>query len=89
MTAMRSESESTSSSSEETSSTARPGVPLRDDLLVDELDRADVEAACRLAGDQHLRLGAELAGDDDLLLVAAAERSRLAASATRPGCRML
>ena len=32
----------------------RPGVALGDDLVVDELDRADVDAARRLIGDQQL-----------------------------------
>jgi hypothetical protein len=40
---------------------------------VDELDRADVEPARRLRGDQHLRVAVDLAGEDDLLLVAARE----------------
>ena len=38
-----------------------------------ELDRAHVEATCRLPGDEQLRIAAELSGDDDLLLVAAGE----------------
>ena len=55
-------------------STAAPAVPLRDDALVHELDRADVEAAGRLAGQQQLDVPAHLAGHDDLLLVAAGQR---------------
>ena len=50
-----------------------PPVAQRDDLLVDELDRADVDAAGRLADEQHLGVALHLAGDDDLLLVAAGE----------------
>ena len=49
-------------------------------LLVDELDRADVEAAGRLGGDEQPQVAAELAGEHDLLLVAAGE-------ACRPACR--
>ena len=45
-----------------------------DDLLVDELDRPDVEAAGRLGDDEHLDVAGQLAGDDHLLLVAARER---------------
>ena len=48
-------------------------VAQRDDLLVDELDGADVDAARRLADQQHLGVALHLAGDDDLLLVAAGE----------------
>src|SRR5215467_2464644 len=46
-------------------------VALGDDPAVHELDRADVQAAGWLAGDQHLVLAADLPGQDDLLLVAA------------------
>src|SRR5262245_7496096 len=42
--------------------------------LADELDRPDVEPAARLRGDEHGRLGGELAGEDDALLVAARQR---------------
>ncbi len=55
ITAIRSDSSSTSSSSAETSRTRRPGVALRDRLAVDELDAADVEAAGRLVEDEQLR----------------------------------
>ena len=41
---------------------------------MDELDRADVEAARRLGGDEHPRVAGDLAGDDALLLVAARQR---------------
>ena len=40
---------------------------------MDELDRADVEPAGGLADEQHVRIAVELAGNDDLLLVAAGE----------------
>ena len=46
-------------------------VALGDEPAVEVLDRADVEAARRLRGDQHLRVARDLAGRDDLLLVAA------------------
>ena len=48
-------------------------VALLDEPAVDELDRADVEPARRLAGDEHPRVALDLACDDDLLLVAARE----------------
>src|SRR5581483_7238111 len=50
-----------------------PLVALLDQPAVDELDRADVEAARRLRGDQHLRVAIDLAREDHLLLVAARE----------------
>src|SRR5215469_1234599 len=53
----------------------RPFIPLRDDLLVYELDRADVQASGRLAGQQQLDLAPHLPGDDDLLLVPARQCS--------------
>src|SRR3954447_22448760 len=53
-----------------------PCVPLLDEPPVDELDRADVEAARRLRRDQHLRVAVDLAREHDLLLVAARERVR-------------
>src|SRR5207247_1851979 len=43
---------------------------------VDELDAADVQAASGLVEDEQLQVVAELAGDDDLLLIPAGERSR-------------
>ena len=49
------------------------GVAQRDEPAVDELDRADVDAARRLADDQHLRAALDLARQHDLLLVAAGE----------------
>ena len=48
-------------------------VALGDEPPVDELDRADVEPARRLRGDQHARVAVDLAREDDLLLVAARE----------------
>ena len=75
MTRIRSESERISSSSSETSRIAAALVALGDEPAVDELDRADVEAARRLRGDQHRRVAVDLAGEHDLLLVAAGERA--------------
>ena len=49
------------------------GVAAGDDLLVDELDRADVDAAGRLGGDEEPQVAGQLAGHDHLLLVAARE----------------
>src|SRR5581483_11914746 len=51
-------------------------VALLDEAAVDELDRADVEAARRLRRDQHLRIAVDLACEDDLLLVPAGQRAR-------------
>ena len=42
-----------------------------DQLLVDELDGADIDAARRLADDQDAWILLEFAGEHDLLLVAA------------------
>src|SRR5581483_188837 len=50
-------------------------VALLDEAPVDVLDRADVEPARRLGGDQHLRIALDLAGEDHLLLVPARQRS--------------
>src|SRR4029079_10911338 len=50
-------------------------VPLLDEAPVHELDRADVEAACRLGGDQHGRVAVGLPCQPDLLLVPARERA--------------
>src|SRR5215208_1942093 len=49
-------------------------VTLGDELLVDELDRSDVEAAGRLDGKEGVWLAMQLAGDDQLLLVSSGER---------------
>src|SRR2546423_1798558 len=43
---------------------------------MNEFDGADVDATGRLGGEQHLERAAHLAGDDDLLLVAAGQRTR-------------
>ena len=51
-------------------------VALGDEPPVHELDRADVESARRLRGDEHARVALDLARDDHLLLVAAGERAR-------------
>src|SRR5699024_3890343 len=51
-------------------------VPFGHKRLVDELDRANIEAAGRLDGEEHIRVALELAGDDQLLLVAAGEGPR-------------
>ena len=44
---------------------------------------ADVDAACRVGGDQHGRLGEHLPSDDQLLLVAARQRERTHVDARR------
>ena len=66
----------TSSSSSDTSRTPLPGVALGDELLVDVFDRADVESARRLHGDEQLRVLIDFAGHDGLLLVAAGHAPR-------------
>ena len=83
MTRIRSESERISSSSSETSRIARPSSRSSIEAAVDELDRADVEPARRLRGDQDARVAVDLAREHDLLLVAAGEaaRARLRAAA--------
>ena len=43
---------------------------------MDELDRADIHSARRLADEQHLRIAVDLAGEDELLLVAAGKRGK-------------
>src|SRR5215217_7536696 len=50
-------------------------VTLRDELLVDELDRSHVEAAGRLDGKEGVWLAMQLAGDDQFLLVSPRERA--------------
>ena len=87
MTAIRSDSSSTSSSSADTSRTAVPASRLAIDLPVDELDAADVEAARRLVEDEQPQVAVELARDDDLLLVAARQRAGLDVARTASGCR--
>ena len=53
-----------------------PRVALGEDAPVHELDRADVEPARRLRGDEQLGVAPELAREDELLLVAAGEVAR-------------
>ena len=48
-------------------------VTLLDKLLVDELDRSDVQSPGRLYGDQQIRVGLDLAADDRLLLVSSGQ----------------
>ena len=45
-------------------------------VLVHGLDRADIEPTGRSRGNEHARLARELAGEDDLLQVAAGEPAR-------------
>ena len=54
---------------------ARAFVARADDALMDEFNRADIHAACRLGGDQNLWLPLKFARHNELLLVAAAELS--------------
>ncbi len=49
------------------------GITDRDELAMDELDRADIDAARRLSDQQHARRGRDLARQHELLLVAAGE----------------
>ena len=56
MTAIRSDSSRTSSSSAETSRIAVPASRISIDLAVDELDAADIQAARRLVEHQELRV---------------------------------
>ena len=46
-----------------------------DQLAMNEFDRADVEAAGRLGGDQDARLASDLTREHDLLLITAGECS--------------
>ena len=66
-----------------------PRVAHLDDLVVDELDGADVDAARRLADDQHVRVPLHLAGEHDLLLVAAGEIGGLQPLVGRPDVELL
>ena len=70
---MRSARAGTSSSSVETTITGMPASRVCDDALVDELDRADVDAAGGLRGHEQREVAAQLAREHDLLLVAAGE----------------
>ena len=89
MTMMRSARATTSSSSVETTTTGTPASRVCDDALVDELDRADVDAAGRLGGDEQAQVAAELAGEHDLLLVAAGEPADLGVDALRADVELL
>ena len=60
------------------------GVALGDDALVDEFDRADVDAARRLPDEQDFRIALDLAREHDLLLVAAGEIGGLEQGRRRP-----
>ena len=60
------------------------GIALLHHPLVDVLDRPHVEAAGRLRGDDQLDGPGELAGHDDLLLVAARERPGVGVDGRRP-----
>ena len=60
------------------------GVALGDDALVDEFDRADVDAARRLADQQDLRIALDLARQHELLLIAAGEIGGLEQRRARP-----
>jgi hypothetical protein len=42
---------------------------------MDELGRANIDAARRLGGDQQSTVATEFASEDDLLLIAAGERA--------------
>ena len=55
------------------SSTARPSRRAVADVVPDRGLGADVHAAGRVGGDEHLRVAAHLAADDQLLLVAAGQ----------------
>src|SRR4051812_44474201 len=50
-------------------------ISLSHQLLVDEFNRANIETTGRLDGEQDIRLTVELAGDDQLLLIATGKRS--------------
>ena len=75
ITAMRSESWNSSSRSSLISSTRAAARPQVEELAVDELGGADIDAARRLGGEQDLRLVGDLAGEQRLLQVAAGERA--------------
>ena len=89
MTPMRSDSSRTSSSSAETSRTAVPASRLAIVLAVDELDAAHVEAAGRLVEHEQPEVAVELAGDDELLLVAAGQRPGGDRGRRRPDVELL
>src|SRR5688572_12010606 len=54
-----------------------------EELTVDELDRADIDAARRLSDEEHGGISLELAREHDLLLIAAREIRRLQALVRR------
>ena len=60
------------------------GVALGDDALVDEFDRADVDAAGRLPDQEDLGIALDLARQHDLLLIAAGEVGGLEQRRRRP-----
>ncbi len=64
-----------------------PGRARFDQLAMDELDGADVDAARRLADQQHLGVARHLAREHDLLLVAAGEVRRAQAGRRAAACR--
>ena len=84
ITTMRSASDRISSSSTETTSTAQPCVAALHQLAMDEFDGADIDAARRLADQQHLGLARHLARQHQLLLVAAGEVRRAQRRRARP-----
>ena len=66
-----------------------PGVPLGDDLAVDELQAADVQAAGRLVQDEQPEVPVELARHDEFLLVAAGQRARQGRRGRSPDVELL
>ena len=64
-----------------------PPVALGDEPAMEVLDRADVEAARRLRGDEDLRVAIDLARRDELLLIAAGEAAGAASAGRRRGRR--
>ena len=65
----------------------RSRVPQRHQAAVDQLDGADVHAARGLADEEEVRAPVELAGEDDLLLIAAREAPRSGGTRRPAGCR--
>ncbi len=60
------------------------GIAQRQQLAADLRRGADVDAPGRLGDDQHLRIGVDLAADDELLQVAARQALRRARRVRRP-----
>ena len=83
ITAIRSASAVTSSSSVETTMTGMPASRAATILRVHELHRSDIQSSGRLRGDEQAQVAAELAGDHHLLLVAAGELAGVGADALR------